>query len=298
MTSSPSRPWIARRATAVILLAAFASGVLVLSPDSSNVLASSLFGVIRSPGDAAFVASHRGDRKVAPENTLPAFESAIQAGARFVETDVQLTSDGVPVLMHDRTIDRTTNGTGKVGDLAFSQLEGLDAGSWFSPEFAGTRIPTLEQLLSRLSEQASSAQPVRALIELKGFWSAEEAGLVTSMIERFELSGLVVLMSFDAVTLDNARIADESIPRAILMKELPSDPVGFAELYGAIAIITSAEAIGADRWAVDRIHRSGLAVLVYTLNSKSSWNLAISLGVDGIITDRPSPLMNWMADQS
>lgn len=297
MTSSPYRPWIVRRSTAVILLAAFASAVLVLSPDLSSVRASSLFGVIRSPGDAAFIASHRGDRKVAPENTLPAFESAIRAGARFIETDVQLTSDGIPVLMHDRTVDRTTNGTGRVSELELSELERLDAGSWFSSEFVGTRIPTLEQLLSRLGEQAATAQPVRALIELKGFWSAEEAGIVTAMIQQFELSGLVVLMSFDPVTLDNARIADESIPRAILIKELPSDPVGYAELYGAIAVITSADAIAADRWAVDRIHRSGMAVLVYTLNSKSSWNQAISLGVDGIITDRPSPLMNWMADR-
>ncbi len=297
MTSSPFRAWTVRRSTALILLVAVASAALVLNPDSSDVRADSLFGVIRSPGDAAFVASHRGDRKVAPENTLPAFESAITTGTRFVETDVQLSRDGIPVLMHDRTVDRTTNGTGKVGELELSQLEQLDAGSWFSPEFAGARIPTLEQLLSLLSGQAETAQPVRALIELKGFWSVEEAGIVTAMIRQFELSGLVVLMSFDPVTLDNARIADESIPRAILIRELPSDPVGFAKLYGAIAVITSAEAIAADRWAVDRIHRAGLAVLVYTLNSKSSWNQAISLGVDGIITDRPSPLMNWMADR-
>lgn len=91
--------------------------------------------------------SHRGVQYNAPENTMPAFKLSVTAGFKYIETDVQFTSDNVPVLIHDTTVDRTTDGTGNVSSFTFAQIEQLDAGSWFSAEFAGTKIPSLEEFL-------------------------------------------------------------------------------------------------------------------------------------------------------
>jgi glycerophosphoryl diester phosphodiesterase len=96
---------------------------------------------------AAGASAHRGDTKNAPENTIPAIESAVRNGAHQIEIDVKLSKDGKLVIMHDWTVDRTTNGAGKVADLTFDELRALDAGSAFSPDFKGTKIPTLEEVL-------------------------------------------------------------------------------------------------------------------------------------------------------
>lgn len=98
-------------------------------------------------GTSAQLSAHRGDVSVAPENTIPAFESAVKKGVPQIEFDVNLSKDGHLVIMHDATIDRTTNGTGKVTDYTLEELRALDAGSWFDPKFKGTRIPTLRETL-------------------------------------------------------------------------------------------------------------------------------------------------------
>jgi len=99
------------------------------------------------PNPAIMKIAHRGTTIHGPENTLPAFETAIEKGMEYVEIDVRFTSDGVPVVIHDATVDRTTNGVGKVSDFTLSELKELDAGSWFADEFVGTQIPTLEETL-------------------------------------------------------------------------------------------------------------------------------------------------------
>ena len=106
---------------------------------------------LREPGESATVTGHRGYSSIAPENTLPATIASRKAGADFTEVDIDFTKDNVPVIMHDDTVDRTTDGTGKIRDMMFSEFEGLDAGSWYSPEFTGTPVPTLEDLLKDLS---------------------------------------------------------------------------------------------------------------------------------------------------
>jgi glycerophosphoryl diester phosphodiesterase len=268
---------------------------IVLNPDASKVEASGLFGGLRSPGEPAFIAGHRGDRTVAPENTMPALQAALDGPMGFVETDIQLTKDNVPVLMHDTWVNRTTNGNGRVGDLTFAQLQALDAGAWFSPEFAGTRVPTLESLLSALQASEAAGAGKKALLEFKGFWTTQEVRIVVDLIHQYDVARLVILSSFDPVTLQHVEEVDDTIPRAIITASLPSDPVRFARLYGAIAIITNHSAVEADRWVVDRVHRAGLGIILYTLNSKAKWSAALGLGVDGIITDRPVRLENWMS---
>jgi len=110
-----------------------------------------LFAVLAALGGSSGppgACAHRGDVRFFPENTLPAFTSAVAKGAHMIEFDVYLTSDGVPIIIHDNTLDRTTNGTGNVTAYSLEELRTLDAGAWFDPKFAGTRIPTLQETLA------------------------------------------------------------------------------------------------------------------------------------------------------
>ena len=121
--------------------------VIILDPGRSAVQASGVFGGLRAAGEPAFIVGHRGDRAGAPENTLPALKAALDSSMDFVETDLQLSADGGPVLIHDLTVDRTTDGFGAVADHTLAQLRALDAGSWYSTDFADARIPTFAVFL-------------------------------------------------------------------------------------------------------------------------------------------------------
>lgn len=106
-----------------------------------------LLSLASNVGAVTQCCAHRGDNKNAPENTLPAIALAVEKRAHQIEFDVQRSSDGHLVIMHDATVDRTTNGSGKIADMTFDQIRILDAGSWFSEKFAGTQVPTLEEVL-------------------------------------------------------------------------------------------------------------------------------------------------------
>ncbi len=116
---------------------------------TTTIVIALLGGALTAAG-ATRASAHRGDCRSAPENTLPAFASAVRKGAHQIEFDVKLSKDGFLVIMHDPTVDRTTNGKGEVAGLTFQQLRRLDAGSWFSLRFAGTRIPTLRETLEAI----------------------------------------------------------------------------------------------------------------------------------------------------
>lgn len=278
----------ARASTGALLTLAIVA-VLLLVPDATRVYATMPLGALRAPGEAAFIAGHRGDRSVAPENTLSALAAALSGPLEFVETDVQLTLDRVPVVIHDRTLDRTTDGTGSVANRTLAQLLPLDAGSWYGPQFAGERIPQLSQFLDLLVD----ARGKKAMIELKGDWSPDELQLVTAQIYLRGLQNRVVFAAFDPDTLHALRDTVSAIPRVVIRRALPKDPVGFVREVGAMAVLTSAKSMSGR--AVDELHAAGLGVMVYTLNSEKRWTSALSLGVDGIITDVPSELDGWIA---
>lgn len=274
--------------SAVVTLALVA--VLLLVPDAVRVYATNMMGSLRAPGEPAFIAGHRGDRASAPENTIPAFEAAFASNLEFVETDVQLTLDGYPVLMHDDTVDRTTDGSGPLAELTLEQVRALDAGSWFAPEFAGTRVPTFDEFLDVLAGNRK-----KALIELKAFWTAEDVrGIIDDVYAR-GVQNRIVFAGFNLTTVSNLADVAPAIPRVIIKRDLPADPVGLAQYYGAIAILTTPNSLESDADAVARMHAAGLGVLVYTLNSEKRWSEALDYGVDGIVTDKPSKLDGWIA---
>ena len=266
------------------------AALLIVAATPTTASAVDVFGALRLPGEAAFIVGHRGDRAEAPENTMSSLELAMDDLA-FVETDVQLSRDGVPVLFHDTTLERITGDRRTVGDLDLAALRRLDVGEWYGREHAGERMPTLDEFLAALAERETA----RALVELKADWRPDEVRRVVDLIEQHQLRGRVVLQSFSLETMFSVQQVSPTTPRIMLIRELPADPVPMAERLGVIGFGTTAASVTDVPAALDAAHAAGIAVLCYTLNSHEKWEEVSALGVDGIITDQPSELDEWLA---
>jgi glycerophosphoryl diester phosphodiesterase len=228
------------------------------------------------------VVGHRGAAGVAPENTLRSFEAAWSAGVAWVETDVRLTHDGVPVLLHDATLDRTTTGHGAIGALAYEEVRPLDAGLRFAPSFAGTRVPRLAELL------AAAAGRSGVLIELKA--EAQRADLliqrVLSAVEAAGATESVRLISFEPELLERiARVSlDWSLPTG-LIASTPASLVETARRLGCAAVHPRLTALSPA--FVAAAHAAGLRVNTWTANTAEQVRQAAAAGVDEITTDFP-----------
>lgn len=241
---------------------------------------------LRQPGETGVIVAHRGNSSVAPENTMPAFVSATRAGAEYFEIDIVLTKDGVPVVMHDDTVDRTTDGSGAVRDLTLEQIRTLDAGSWYSDAYAGTKVPTLEDVLTYVANGGTDV-----VIEYKGDWSLEDTQRTIDMIEAAGVENKVLAQSFSASTVANVSQAAPDLPNAWLTGALDAGMVATAQEIGADAV--NPNSVTAETLAA--MHDAGLGVFVYTQNSPAAWQSLTALGVDGIITDRPDALRGWIS---
>src|SRR5690606_13210802 len=214
-------------------------------------------GPLRGTDARPYVTAHRGESATTPENTMPAFRAAVAHGADLVETDVQLTADSIPVLMHDSTVDRTTDGSGLVGELSFAEVRELDAGSWYAPEFSGTRVPMFDELLNYLTLEATE---VRALIELKGTWDVDETRLLVSSVRARRLGERVAFASFSEKSLLALRESGPEFARALLISDLPAFPVDAADRVGAIAVMTRLDSVRQRPWVVRDLHAAGLSI--------------------------------------
>jgi glycerophosphoryl diester phosphodiesterase len=227
---------------------------------------------------ATEVIAHRGASGTAPENTLPAFRRAEELGADMIELDVQLTRDGHPVVIHDRTLDRTTSGRGAVRRRTLEEIAALDAGAWFGRAFAGTRVPRLDQVLSAVG--------IRINVELK---AAGDDGLerqVLDTVERAGALGRVVFSSFDAASLARLRALSEAADLAVLWAGRSiSRAVGLAGRVGARSLhLRTSRVVAA---AIATGHASGLAVRVWTVNALAEFVRLTDAGADGVFTDNP-----------
>ncbi|WP_300267930.1 glycerophosphodiester phosphodiesterase family protein [Microbacterium sp.] len=240
---------------------------------------------LREPGEIGAIIGHRGDSQAAPENTMPAFASTAEAGAEYFEIDLRLSSDGVPVVIHDKTVDRTTDGEGLVAELTIDELRSLDAGSWFDDSFAGTAIPTLDEVLAH-----AAAGDAGVVIEYKGAWSATEVAGTVEMIQDAGLEGEVITQSFSKKTVANIAQVAPGLPVGWLTKTIDSSIVATAQKIGADAV--NPNRVGPR--GVDLAHRAGLGVFVWTHDDDPDWAALTSMGVDGIITNRPGALVEWM----
>ncbi len=226
--------------------------------------------------------AHRGAGKLAPENTLAAFRVGAEHGYRAFECDVKLSADGVPFLLHDATLERTTSGLGTAGVQSWSELSRLDAGGWHSPGFGGEPIPTL-QAIARYCVRNQHALN----IEIKPTpGDAQRTGRVVALEAAHLWAGQAVaplLSSFDPEALEAARLAAPDLPRALLLDTLRDGWFEQAQALGCVAVVTNHALM--DAALIGRLHGAGLRALVYTVNEVAEAQRLIGLGVDGMITD-------------
>lgn len=234
------------------------------------------------------VLGHRGASAYAPMNTLPAFELAAAQGADGIELDVHRSKDGHAVIVHDFTVDKTTDGSGTVTEMTLAQLKALDAGSWFGAEFAGTRIPTLDEVFEAVGDK------LYINVEIKSM-SQETDGveqIVADVITRFNMQERVVVSCFNPLTLDRFRRIMPGVPLGFLY-----EPATFAQtgaMMGALDL--SCEAWHPHHTMIDaaymrRAADEGVLVNTWTVNEPE---LAVSLrdlGVNGIVTDKPDVIL-------
>ncbi|MEU4687964.1 glycerophosphodiester phosphodiesterase family protein [Actinoplanes sp. NPDC023714] len=232
--------------------------------------------------------AHRGYAAAAPENTLPAFEAAIRAGATIVEFDVRVTADGVPVVIHDRTVDRTTTGHGRVWDLGFEDIAALDAGVRFSPAFAGVRVPALEEVLDLL--QASGAE---LLVEIKSPATLDEVKSILAHLAGHDLLARTVVQSFDPDVVRKAREIAPEVRRGLLLFRFDAETVSLCRELGValcnppVADVLRSPAVMAELAA------AGVGVMPWTANDRSLWPSLVEAGVAGLITDHVGELTGW-----
>ncbi|WP_245534398.1 glycerophosphodiester phosphodiesterase [Xylanimonas cellulosilytica] len=237
------------------------------------------------------VIAHRGNSQVAPENTLAAFEAAWRADVDAVEVDVRLAADGEIVAVHDADVGATTDGSGTVGTMTLPELRALDAGSWFSPAFAGQRIPTLGEVLTFLTRRPG----IDLLLELKDVWTPDDAARVTTAIRAAGLDDRVVVQSFHPQTVAALRDVAPGLRRGALIEQRHD---GLLEICAELGVMTcnpSVELVLDDGALVADLHAAGLQVMVWTADDVDQWEALTALGVDAIITDRPDRLAGWLA---
>lgn len=227
--------------------------------------------------------AHRGAGKLAPENTLAAFRLGRQHGYRMFECDVKLSADGVPFLLHDTTLERTTNGRGLAGARPWSELALLDAGSWHSRAYQGEPLPTLAQIA-----QFCLANDCRVNLEIKptpGTEAATGDAVARAAAKLWSGQGVAPLLSsFEPPALAAARGAVPELPRALLLEELPMDWLEMARTLDCVAIVCDHPLWNGD--SVAQAKKAGFRCLSYTVNDEATAQRLMSLGVDSIITDR------------
>ena len=224
------------------------------------------------------ITAHRGDSSMAPENTLAAFEKAIEAGADFIELDVTETKDGVLVILHDNSLERTAELEKNVWEITYDEIQELDAGSWFSEEYAGERIPTLQEVIDVCKGE------IKLNIEIKstGFESEEFIDKIVSCIQENELQEECIVTSFNYSMVQEVKSIDESIKTGIV---LSGDKQELSKFNDMDLFSISYKIL--DKDMVEEAHAMGKAVHVWTVNEKSDLRKFQKMGVDSIITNYP-----------
>ena len=227
--------------------------------------------------------AHRGAGKLAPENTLAAFRTGAQHGYHMFECDVKLSADGVPFLLHDATLDRTTSGHGVAGDQPWATLSQLDAGSWHSRSFAGEPLPGFENIAQFCLRNGFALN-----IEIKPTPGTERhtGEVVAQHAARLWAQASVppLLSSFQPAALQGAQAVAPALPRGLLLDTLRTGWLDEALQLGCVAVICN-HALW-DSSTVAAVQGAGMKALSYTVNDEWAAQRLIALGTDGIITDR------------
>ncbi len=228
--------------------------------------------------------AHRGYRATCPENTLSSFDAALGIGAEMVELDANLTRDRHLVVIHDDTVDRTTNGKGEVSTFSLQELKSLDAGGWFRPEFAGESIPTLEEVLDLVSGRALVNIEIKAsAYEHHGPSDAVENQIV-EMVRRKDLIDSVLISSFEVKFLENiAKMGDIPALAWVSLKSADQSTVDICKKLNLFSWNPYHEKLTEKQ--VSLMRNNGIKVLPFTVNSRDRYRQLARMGVDGVFTD-------------
>jgi glycerophosphoryl diester phosphodiesterase len=226
--------------------------------------------------------AHRGAGKLAPENTLAAFRVGAGHGFRAFECDVKLSADGVPFLLHDATLDRTTSGRGDAAALPWSELSRLDAGGWHGRRWAGEPIPSFAAIARYCLRNAFALN-----LEIKPSPGVErETGRAVAATAATLWAGMTpppLLSSFRADALDGAREGAAALPRALLLDTLRSGWLDEARALGCVAVVFDSALV--DAAVLATVDGAGMRACAYTVNDPAEARRLDALGIDSIITD-------------
>lgn len=229
--------------------------------------------------------AHRGVSSKAPENTMPAFELAVNHGVYGIELDVHLTKDGKLAVIHDESTRRTTGEEFLVGQLTSAELKKLDSGSWFNPEFAGTRIPLLEEVLELIAIKGTILN-----IELKNSY-IEYPGLeekTLAAIRQYHMQERIVISSFNHISLNRMHQLCPELECAPLYDARLYDTAGYTAACGCRAIHPHWRTL--DKSVVAPVQQAGIAIRPWTVNNAAAARAMLDLGIDTLITNYPYDL--------
>lgn len=241
------------------------------------------------------ILAHRGASAHAPENTLAAFELALELGAHGVELDAKLSADGEVVVIHDESVDRTTDGQGRVSQLDLTAMRELDAGSFFSDQFKGEKIPTLVEVFETIGKRAIIN------VELTNYKTPRDglADRVCELVQRFGLQDSVLFSSFLPSNLTRTRSLLPDTPRGLLAlggwlgwwaRSFGFNFGDYQALHPSLRDTTPQQ--------IARVHRLKRRVHVWTVNAAEDMRRLIGWGVDGVITDDPKLAVDIVAERT
>lgn len=241
-------------------------------------------------GDHFLTIAHRGASAYYPENTMAAFKAAIEMQADMLELDILLSKDGKVVVIHDETLDRTTNGTGPVAEQTLAELKQLDAGSWFDKKFKGEPIPTLRDALELAKDSINVNIEIKTeAVSDEMYGGIEEKAL--ELVDALEMRDQVIFSSFDYRAIAHLNQLDPGIPVAVLYNKSlknPKKPSALVDSLGAEGFNCSYKQLS-NKW-MRNTSSAGIPVLVYTINRELRMQTLIKRGVAGIFSDKPDLL--------
>lgn len=234
------------------------------------------------------ITAHRGVSSLAPENTLAAYLKAAEMGVEWIEIDVQLSRDKVPVVIHDQSVNRCTDGKGRVAEMRLDNLQSLDAGSWFSEEFKNERIPTLAQTLLLARDNG-----LKVNIEIKLYPETDSKRLcekIQEVIMRLNIDSTQLLFSsFDLPALKKMQLLLPKIPRGLLWSVMPENGLDLLAEIDAFSAHCNYRFLTAQQTSL--IKQAGYELYCYTPNTPSDVSEYWLWGVDMMITDNPQAYM-------
>ncbi len=224
--------------------------------------------------------AHRGVSSLYPENTLASFQAAVRLGVDFIELDVRRTKDGALVVIHDETLDRTTDGKGKVADLTIEEIKRYSAGRWFSEKFSGEKIPTVQEVFSLVGRGKT-----KLWLEIK------ESGLEADpleLIRRYEMADCVVCGSFNLDTVIRLKRFNPALPAALIASSFDLKLTDTLRENGIGIVSLGYPSL--DPGLLNRLQEQNFQVLAWTIDDPKEMKRFVEMGVDAIVTDCPQVL--------